>query len=73
MAYNIHFEYHPDAVIARHPELPGCKAYGDDAQTALDALQDARNDYIGVMRHEGQYVASGDSRTQAITFEWIKE
>ena len=73
MTYNIHIEQWPDAVIARHPELPGCKAHGNTAQEALDALQDARSDYLDVMRRDSLDVPPGDSRTQLITFEWIRD
>jgi predicted RNase H-like HicB family nuclease len=71
--YDMLIQYHDDYVMAYHPTLPGCKAHGDDAQEAYDALQDARSDYLDVMRGDGLHMPEPDRRSVVITFDWIVE
>jgi len=39
--------------LAWHPELPGCKSFGDTVEAATEALRDARATYIVSLLEDG--------------------
>jgi predicted RNase H-like HicB family nuclease len=55
--------------MARHPELPGCKAYGTTQQEASQNLKEARVDYIYALLVQGLPIPepSAYQRTQTYT------
>jgi len=60
--YSIYIEHEvledgPDNYLARHPELPGCKAEGVTVEEARWALDEARLDYIQALLEWGSEVS----------------
>ena len=53
------------AFFAVHPDLPGCMSHGPTPETALENLDDARNEYLTLMLEQGAEVSPPPQTTSS--------